>query len=58
MVVEDFRRRGLLFNGDVVTKASEFALEADPAWVIRAGVCGVEWCSALWVGVVMIVLGV
>lgn len=48
---------GLLFNGDVVTKSSEFTLEADPTRVVWAGVRRVKRCSALWVGVVMVVLG-
>lgn len=48
---------GLLLNGDVITKASKFTLEADSTWVVWAGVRRVERCSALRVGVVMIVLG-
>lgn len=45
-----------MFRGNVVTDTAELALDGDTLVVIRGGGKGVEWCSALWVRIVMVVM--
>lgn len=46
----------LLVSRDIIPDSSEFTLEANARWVEWTRVCGIKWCSALRVGVVMVIL--
>lgn len=49
-------QRFLLVDGNVLTDAAEFTLEAYPRGVEGTRLDRIEWSTALWVGVVVIIL--
>lgn len=48
--------KNVLVNRDIVADAAEFSLNANPAWVVGAGLDGVEGAATLGIGVVVVIL--